>query len=134
MTGASNSELESHIIGSGALSYSWWRRWMPEYDYHGAYSEAPDDWQGTLSADDPDSEGDPDAADVIEGTVVHKVISGPVIRRAVNTIARGGVKHIARVTVAECRNLLWHPELADLDAGAADEVLQVVVFGRVIYG
>lgn len=119
----SNADLEMHIIGSGALTYSWWRAWRPEYDYDLETNDAPEDWAGVLVAENPKGPGR-----------IQVDLNGPAIRAAVNKIARGGVKDLNRIVVAECRNLLWHPDDADLDADAADQVLQVIAFGEVVYG
>ncbi|HVV11598.1 hypothetical protein [Amycolatopsis sp.] len=115
-----------HFIGSGALSYSWWRVSRS----HGTDTvDAPDDWSVTVREYDPDMDTVGDKAIVFD----HKALS-----RAVNTLARTAKdkrpEYLGEHVLRECRTFVADPENADFDAAMADEVLQYIAFGKVIYG
>ena len=121
-------DTHAHIIGSGALSYSWW--YIKE-SHHGEGLHAPDDWYVVVLEDDPDDgdDGEP-GGDPIRFD--HKALS-----KAVNTLARTGADHrplyMTLGVLRECRELIKDPQNADLDADMADQVLQYVAFGKVVY-
>ncbi|MGW5773129.1 hypothetical protein ACWEVY_28755 [Streptomyces longwoodensis] len=116
-----------NIFGVGGFTYSWWegraRAWKWEWDGRG---DVPDGWAYVIKADNPTAEGS------IERVVNHWALIG-----AMNAIAHPdepwGVD-AGPVTARECRAFLYDPDEADFDAGTADAVLQVAVFGAVHYG
>ena len=73
---------------------------------------------------------DEDAAEELGKDEV--VISFQAILDALAKVAQGGIVN-QEITQA-CQVALDNPDLADLDAGAADCVIQVAVFGDVIFG
>ncbi|MCI2423054.1 hypothetical protein MOQ72_37120 [Saccharopolyspora sp. K220] len=116
----SPQDTASHFIGSGALDYSWWGI-MSAYGI--AQLDVPDDWYVVLVDED-----EPGEAVRVDHTVILK---------AVNTLARtakGNCPEYMRQSVLrECGVFIKDPEGADFDADMADQVLQYIVFGKVIY-
>ncbi|MYX26073.1 hypothetical protein GTY75_05215 [Streptomyces sp. SID8381] len=118
-------ETYDHIFGVGALTYSWWegskRSWK-----RNDMDEVPDGWTVALIAENPEAEG------TVTGLVNHWSLIG-----AMNAIAHPhepwGVE-AGPATMRECRAFLFDPDHSDFDAGTADCVLQVAVFGSVIFG
>ena len=110
-----------HMFGSGATSYSWWlgtkttgvdmERW-----------KATDDWSVEVTADDG-NDG--------ETTVT---VDHAAVLRAARQVIKEPPKYASEALVRECKNLLFHADEADFDANSADELLQVLVLGGVVYG
>lgn len=112
------------FIGSGALSYSWWRVCNAEGI---AQLDSPDDWFVVLVDEDGSDE---------PGTPVR--VDHAVIMQAVQRLARAAPEdqpgQVRDDVVVECRVFLADPQDADFDADSADQVLQYIAFGSVIYG
>lgn len=118
-------QTADHFLGSGALSYDWWAtdKW---HVYPVGSIDAYDDWHVTL--------GDGYEADTPAKTVTHQIMLNGVRKIARSSAAvRDGVG-IQMSTQRECRTFLRDPDDADFDADLADQVLQYIVFGEVIYG
>jgi hypothetical protein len=115
-----------HFIGSGALEYSWWEVGAS----HGiAQLDSPDDWYVDLiEVEDADNE---------EYGVTVRVDHKEVLK-AVNKLARTAKdnrpEHMNPDVLRECSKFIKDPDDADFDADAADQVLQYIAFGKVIYG
>lgn len=113
------------FIGSGALAFPWWN--VPGGEGLG-HLDAPADWAVPLNEWDMD-EDQPGVASV---TLNHQVV-----KRAVNRLARMAkdkrpeFMHLS--VLRECSRFIKDPSEADFDAGMADQVLQYIVFGKVIY-
>lgn len=116
----------SHFIGSGALQWSWWE----VKKSHGIDQlNSPDDWFVDLVELE-------DAVDEQYGVEVR--IDHKVIMRAVNKLTRTGKDNRPEFMNAdvlrECSKFIKDPDDADFDADAADQVLQYIAFGKVVYG
>lgn len=111
-----------HVFGSGALSYSWWQRTQMAAGMTAV--DVPDDWQVKVTAEDPDDE---DGS--INRTVTHKVIMATARKVIAGEYGLRGV-----ILTRECRNLVFDADEADLDAPLADSLLQLVMYGDVIFG
>ncbi|MDF2915852.1 MAG: hypothetical protein K0S70_69 [Microbacterium sp.] len=108
-------EVEDLITGTGVLSYSWWLN----------VEDAPDAMGGTGDAFlfthwEPDTEG---------GSVQTTVTAQQIVDAAARVIKGDG----AKVDAASARDMA-NDTLGYADSIAADAVLQLAVFGRVIYG
>lgn len=110
------------FIGSGALSYSWWELVEMQGISH---PDNADDWHVTVTVLDDDTPGK------------RYTFNHAEIMKAVRKIAAGRVPGLPSdgITVRECRTFIFDgPEESDFDAESADNVLQVVAFGEVVYG
>lgn len=113
-------DTETHIMGAGATQYGWYLGSDWNYEY-GDDLDAPDDWERTYEMEDPESEG------TIIVTVNHDALM-ITIRKIAS--GEGGTN---RTCIEECKRFLADPEDADFDAYSADEVLQVLAYGRVVF-
>lgn len=113
-------DTETHIMGAGATAYSWYldSEWNYEYDDD---LNAPDNWERTYQMEDPEKDG------AITVTVNHDVLM-ITMRKIANS--EGST---SRTCIEQCKRFLADPEDADFDADSADEVLQVLAYGRVVY-
>lgn len=108
-----------HIFGAGFDYLSWWGPIRPGWDQR---EEAPHGWYVIV----PVLDGDNQWKKVL---VTHSMILS-----AMRKLAEGDVKY-ATASVAEgCRDFLNDPSDADFDASTADEVMQIVTLGEVVYG
>lgn len=122
---ATPQDTEIHFMGSGVLSYGWWEDMQPIYN--AAVTNAPDDWSFTgIAGYAEDREEFPDKV-----TFNHATIS-----KAIRKITRKGSElGVSQTTVSECMDWIFKgPDDCDFDAGMADEVMQIVAFGTVVYG
>ncbi|MEV4649682.1 hypothetical protein [Saccharopolyspora sp. NPDC049357] len=109
------------FIGSGALGFPWYR-----VDRHPADNIDSDTW--TLAFTEF-------AFGSSETEISQHVITHDDLLRAVQKIASGGAHQIEDVVQRECQALLSQgPGVAGFDADAADVVIQVAAFGKVLYG
>ena len=133
------------IMGSGATTYSWYEDIRDTHLYEaGGAGEAFDDWHCTLIMENPEEDGH------LPVTVNHK----EVMKWARHVIANKGKRllygkqGIWRVQVplntdrrawsttleSECRNLIFDVDECDFDADSADELLQLIAYGEVVFG
>jgi hypothetical protein len=134
------ADSESHIFGSGLDGYPWWRGmerigWKVPEEFP---FDAPDDWVWRVTVD-VDHEAD-DHGRVTTVDVDHEKVMG-VFRRVgaagIDPQQGDSFMHgVSRSTVKQCGLAVIDPDNDHLgfDAASADEVLQLVVFGAVLYG
>ncbi|MCM1967775.1 hypothetical protein [Streptomyces sp. G1] len=114
-------ESYDHILGASPDTWPWW-----DLASNVQGLSVPDGW-------------------VVEGTIENPYDDNPAhlpvrlghveVVRAIRRIASGkGGKHVSPSAQKSCSDFLFRREEADFDAGTADEVLQVAVFGDVVYG
>ncbi|MFF3416803.1 hypothetical protein ACFYW9_19200 [Streptomyces sp. NPDC002698] len=108
-----------HIFGSSFDIHSWWGPVRPDWDRR---EDAPHGWHVMV----PVLDGDSDWRNVM---VTHSMILG-----AMGRLAEGDVKYATDSVELECREFLKDPENADFDAATADEVMQMVTLGEIVYG
>lgn len=116
---ASPQETYDHMIGSGALSYTWWRDCTTTGETDGAVT---DDWTATLTAEDGATGEDK----VV--TIDHKTVLA-----AARKAMADSREDVCRATLRECSHLIFDNDATDFDAGTADELLQLIVFGEIVY-
>ncbi|AXK86579.1 hypothetical protein SAMN05421776_1172 [Nocardia farcinica] len=118
---ATPRDTDTIIFGAGIPNYyTWWKSFEPNFD---PSSEAPDDWRYTVTAEHPKD----------EQATVTKEIGHTDLMRAVRVVARKDSGH--RETLRkECNNLIFNVDECDMDASDADVVLQLAVYGEVIFG
>ena len=121
MNTATPTDTYDHTLGSGALSWPWWRK--SETTGVSAGGEIADDWTATLVADDG-NDGE------TSRTFGHAVIIGTARR----VLAGGGGRYVSDELRRQCEALIFSADDADFDASTGDELLQIVVLGEVIFG
>lgn len=115
MKTASPQDTYDHLIGSGALSYPWWH----ELD---VYQEGTDDWSVRLVCDSG------------ENGKATKQFGHKDVMKACYRIIKALPKSASQTLYRQCRNLVWDADEADFDAAVADEMLQYLVLGEVVFG
>lgn len=119
---ATPQEVHEAIFGAG-IDFWWWDAFVPLWGWeHESDDEVPDGWTYEVTAEHPTSDDAP----------LVKRIGAYDIRTAARKIAddseyRSSLRN-------ECRNLLRDAESLDMDVDDADTVLQVVMYGEVIFG
>jgi len=103
-----------HMMGAGALAWSWWLA----ADVRNADTPA---WEATLTGGEP---GDEKTAAVTHAAVL----------KAARAVLQDPPEDASAALVRECRNLIFDADETDFDAASSDELLQLIVFGEIIYG
>lgn len=126
MKTATPQVTQDHMLGSGALSWSWWQSATV------AGADTPE-WAATLTCEDGNG-----------GTKTMTVNHALVLKTARYVVANVGktlrtprgseYPAWSRQLERECWNLLTDPDDSDLDACVADELLQLAMFGEVVFG
>lgn len=124
---ATGRHSEMVIIGSGGLEHPWWTDEDPQYDFGGDDGLAPDDWVMIAEALDDEATGA-----TVKVTFTHELI-----------VSAMRLIHMRKVAASpECKEactIVYTSEdeeafdRADFDSDTADEVLQVVAFGKIRY-
>lgn len=113
-------DVFDHIMGAGAFTFPWWY----DVEYAGIEGlDVHDFWSATIWVENPD-----DGLETIIFAVDHAQIMATL-----DVIANAAPEYVSRETVKQARLLLNDPDEADFDACTADEVLQVMAFGDVVY-
>jgi hypothetical protein len=115
------------IIGSGALTYPWYVTYaVTGVDKSGdVYITG---WSVDIEIENPDGD------ETLAFTVNHRAIVDAldVISTAHLTGVR--IEGVSASVFVDAHYLLNSPDYADFDASMADEVLQVMAFGDVVFG
>lgn len=128
MTEVTQREVFDHVFGSGALDYPWYGSVRYQNDLAETAwktSEECDGWEFVIAMEDPNT-----------GEFESRLFNHSVLLQALHRAADQSrpVRYLERMTSREAQVLLEEPEHADLDASAADEILQIAAFGEVVYG
>jgi hypothetical protein len=123
-----DADVEAHIIGSGALGYSWWDVvTMPVLESNGY--DAVDGWSMTLRYMIDEMQ------DIWSDVVT---LTPDMLRTAIRTLGSLSLDSDVRVSVdaeQECGEWLRNgPDDVDFDAASADHVLQFALMGSVQFG
>jgi hypothetical protein len=115
MNTATPQDTQDHILGSGALGYEWW---------HAVTETGMDtpDWSAVITADDGD-----------DGEAI-ATVNHSAVMKAARAIMKDKPKYASDALVRECRNLVFDADNADFDANSADELLQFIVLGEIVFG
>lgn len=121
-----------HTFGTGALTWEWWIRVDQKGIGPAGDIETPD-WSVKLTGGAPgfDHEGYP--PELTEGEVTVEVTHKAVMSAA-RKVLKDRPRYASAALIREARNLVFNVDEADFDAASGDELLQVVVFGDVVYG
>ncbi len=127
-TDATREDIHDHIIGSGALTYSWyWEtlRYKP-------VTFNDDDWNVTLLMDDPEYPDETISAYLDSETILD------MARNLVNDTGIGEHGESANYKVSQdcrrqCELLFEDPDEVDFDADTADQLIQCIAYGEVVF-
>ena len=103
------------VIGSGSLDYEWWH----EVEVWNAYTDI---WAVKLTGEN------------CEGDEIDVIINHDLVMKTARAIIKTAPKYASNALVRECQNLLFDSDKVDFDANSADELLQVMVMGEIIFG
>lgn len=115
------AETQTQILGSGFDAYPWWIRLESK-------TEQAEGWVCEV-----------ECLDETEKSTLVKSVDHASLIRVMRLIADGGGEGVGQKTRRECRELLAdngirYEEVAGFDAESADEVMQVAVLGKVVFG
>lgn len=123
---ATQQDTETLIFQAGIPTYySWWHSFVPDGWDHAEESphDAPDGWAYVVTAEDPEDE---------DATVEVRIGHGEIMKAA-REITRKEFDANS-TTKKEAFRLQLHVDDCDIDAVIADAILQVAVYGKLIYG
>lgn len=125
----SRGDVYDHILGSGATMYSWY------WDVTNCRPPltADDDWHITLLMDDPED---------TDETIPVDLDYDEILDMAQNICNDSGVgRHgesenykVGQDCRRQCELLLNDPDEVDFDADTADQVIQCIAYGEVVFG
>jgi hypothetical protein len=115
METATPQDTFNHTIGAGALSYGWWLNTR-------VTGEDSPDWTATITADDG-NDGE------VTVTIRHQTVL-----TAARAVLASRPEYASDALVRECGHLIFDAGETDFDAASSDELLQVMVLGKIIYG
>ena len=121
MSAAAPQNTFDHMIGSGAFQWSWWLNLevTGETDDTGTVS---DDWAAEITCEDGNGGR-------VTRTIGHKEVMAAA-RKVMAELPRYASQSLAR----ECSHLVFDADSADFDAPLADELLQFMVLGEIVFG
>lgn len=117
---ATPQETFDHVFGSGATQYPWWLGTAAVGDFRMSDIDQPDNWQVEVTAENPDGNEN-----------VSKVVDHKLVMRAARKLSGRNTLHVP--LEHECRNLVFDADACDLDAPLADCLLQIIVYGEVVF-
>lgn len=118
---ASPKDTYDHMFGSGALSYSWWLDTKTTGVEGGTWKVSPD-WSVEVTADDGN-----------DGRTTVTVNHAEVMKAA-RKVLDTPPKYSSDALAQECRHLIFNNDETDFDANSADELLQFIVLGEIVFG
>jgi hypothetical protein len=121
MITASPQDTYDHIFGSGATSYSWWRGLKTE-DIDLETFKVEDGWSVLVTCED----GNDGRRSV--------VVDHHAIMRYARRLISEPPQYAGDAVIRECKHLLFNAEETDFDADSADQLLQFIVLGEIVFG
>ena len=118
---ASPQDTFDSLFGSGAMMYSWWINAEFLGIDSGGHIQT-DEWTAKVTAEN----GDGGETTV---TIDHKAIL-----KAARQIMKVRPEYASDALVRESRHLIFDADELDFDANSADEILQVIVLGEIVFG
>jgi hypothetical protein len=115
MNPATPQDTFDHMIGAGAFQWEWW---------HGLRVTGEDtpEWTATVTIDNGD-DGE------VTKTIDHKTVMAAARRFMSNP-----PKYSGDAARQACRDLVFNRDEADFDADSADQLLQFIVLGEIVFG
>lgn len=127
---ASAQDTFDHIFGSGAQSYSWY---YTRFDAYWGVSETGnvvDGWVARISMEHPTADWPAN----VTAFITHERILKTAVELVGNFLLGNRMDFMGEGVVRECANLIFNPEATDFDADYADQLLQYMVLGKIVYG
>jgi hypothetical protein len=120
---ASAQDTFDHMIGSGAFSCGW--DWWLDVKVTGTKPngyDAEDNWKAEITADDGN------------GGRVTKTIDHETVMKAAQAVLANPPEYASAGLMRECSHLLFNNGETDFDAPLADQLLQYMVLGEIVFG
>lgn len=121
MNTATPQDTFDHMLGSGAFGWDWWLKVETTGIKANGY-DAEDNWTATITAEDGD------------GGQVTKTIDHKAVLAAARAVLANPPRHASTLLTRECSHLLFNNDETDFDAPLADELLQFMVLGEIVFG
>lgn len=120
---ATPQDTFDHMLGSGAFSagWSWWLDVQTTGLKENGY-DATDEWTAAITADDGN------------GGTVTKTIDHKTVMAAARKVLAGPPQYASTGLARECSHLIFDNDETDFDAPLADELLQLMVLGEIVFG
>jgi hypothetical protein len=120
---ATPQDTFDHMIGSGAFScgWSWWLDVKTTGTKPNGY-DADDDWAAEITADNGN------------GGKAVKTIDHKTVMATARKVLAEPPRFASQGLQRECSHLLFDNDETDFDAPLADELLQFMVLGEIVYG
>jgi hypothetical protein len=116
---ATPQDTWDQIFGSGATNYPWWLK----IKFTGVHDgKVEPDWSCEVTCDD--------GMDDRKTTVVNHA----VIMKAARYVISHDIQFMGQAAKRSCRNLVFDADEADFDAVSANNLLQYIVLGEVVFG
>lgn len=112
---ASPQDTFDHVFGSGATSYSWW------LDIEITNADTPE-WSARVRVEDGND------------STVTKTVDHATVLAAARKVIKRAPMYSSTALVRECKNLIFDADNTDFDANSADELLQFIVLGEIVFG
>lgn len=122
MKQATPTDTFDHMMGSGAIQWSWWTNLKWNVAPDPGSTNVPDNWECVLTCEDGNYESK------------SAVINHKEVMKAARFVMSNDIRFMSVITKQECRNLIFDRDEVDFDAGTADELLQYMVLGEVVFG
>lgn len=121
MKTATPQDTFDHMLGSGATMYSWWLNVEITGLKPNGY-DVVNDWAANITAEDGDEN---------EVTVT---INHALVLKTARAIIKDHPQYASDALIRESRHLVFDADETDFDACSADEFLQVMVLGEIVFG
>lgn len=119
---AKPQDTYDHIIGAGHIgAYSWWLG-AKSLTHKGSDIDVPAHWTVEVTCETG------------EGGSKTVLVDHKAVMRAANRVVNNRYDAASEKLVRECRHLVFNADDADLDAPMADELLQLIVLGEIVFG
>lgn len=129
---ASPQDTFDHIFGSGAESYSWY---MGQYEALWGVprdgGNVTDTWVARISMEHPTSHR---RGASVTAFINYERIMKTAVELVGNFLLGSRVEYMSEEVVRQCANMIFNPDAMDFDADSADQLLQYMVLGKVVYG
>lgn len=109
-----------HMFGTGAISYSWWLSTKSTgVDDKG---DVTPEWSVKVTCDNGD------------GGETTMTVNHAAVLKAACEVIKDPPKYSTDALVRECKNLVFDADSCDFDSDSADELLQYIVLGEIVFG
>lgn len=121
MKTATPQDTFDHMLGSGAFQWEWWLSVKVTGVQPNGY-DVTDDWKAEVTAENGDG-------GKTTATIDHKAVM-----KAARAVLADPPQYASALLSRECSHLLFSNDETDFDAALADELLQFMVLGEIVFG